>query len=1440
MMCRRSELAGSSLVTYLWGAFQSPLFAGRLPSPYRPRDAIERPASGTLAGAFMPSSSSLRSASRVARVALAAFLAVVLPDAAALRDPAPAPAVSAVSSGADKAPPALAPRYGEGDLELARQLAQQRLQGLGLPSADAWRLIDATCELAGRGEALDAVEVEVDARLDGGADSEAIAALRLVAERTSPVAPTLSPEELVHLMSMDEILPDRAPLPLTANGSSGAALRLAPPSVTLPSAPTPRFNGTCQACPNFDFGFFTPTVAWQSHSSSTCCVNRDCNWYCFNVTAGDRFEFKTCGPEGSATFDSVLDLFNPSGCGFLATANNTCGQQELLSWTATYTGEVRVRVRGAGGVFGDYTLAYRKICVGGTSCASPDNVLGVPTTACQYQDGAISDCSGSAFFNVTLLHGQTYTFTLCPSTCANAFADFDSAVELSLGGSVLASNGSACGDDGEVVYSTDPMTGDGTYCVRVIRESGSTTAFRLGYRVACQAPSNVTIGPATAGTTAADCSHRQTFNVTTAGTGPFTYDWSIAATPGHSASPSSGSDTSNLTSEQFTSLLMGSGDYQVTVTVSNECGSQTQVLTYTLQDRAGPTLTPSADAGGCLQSGSASNAATTTSAAPGSGADATPIRRAFDISRDELQHILLQSSDTAIVRSALAAKLGVMPDRIMVVDGRDPLFFRPPTADALSCPTPCTFGNIGVNNSFYDVFLTCGDGSFTARTGASHSVTTSSGSKQNVIFGGSGGSPGTSDVTFYIHTTNTEYLQPSGGQACSFDPADTPSEQNSLGVEEEWRESPGAGIDLRLREEIVSFGATEPDSGVRLTLGIQNLPSSTRSVNSGVRWQIDYQNASDDGPLFARVRCSPFEVFDERSTEHELTAAEIAGADFYRIQNNTGSPVFGNFSSTTAIAGFDDTGTPDRLIYGSWPSLVGSGWGYVANEGNPNPDNDSAVLYYYGFDPANGITVAPGESFTRSVIIFTAGDAHDCGALRPGTCTAANVTICPNACARVGATAVDNCGSATVSLLSASPGAPPCVGNPCTAVFPDEGTFVYTWQASDDAGNRVECTSTVNVRASAACNAPPTCSAGGPYASSCRVAPIDGASVQDPDNDPIAYTWTSDNASVTVSPDSGVVPGSPGARGIPPAVARLADDVAPCGVSATLTLTVNDGRGGSSSCRTTVTFSDTEAPVIAAPPEATVECDAVPPPAVVGALDACDAAPAVSFSEARVDGDCPGRYTLVRTWTATDHCSNVASSSQTIHVQDTTPPVVTPGSGVIACMWPPNHWYVCFRSGDLLPDVHDACSEPVTWRVAGCSSDQPDDAPESGSGWNGDGHTVDDCVVDPDGQGFCVRSERCGAGPTAQDGRHYGVSIVAVDACGNASAAVVIGSVHVPHDQSPMERNGCRNPTKDGQRILGMGAMLSPVHAGAPPAAAPEPGDATGSTTRVLRHRRGF
>jgi len=196
--------------------------------------------------------------------------------------------------------------------------------------------------------------------------------------------------------------------------------------------------------------------------------------------------------------------------------------------------------------------------------------------------------------------------------------------------------------------------------------------------------------------------------------------------------------------------------------------------------------------------------------------------------------------------------------------------------------------------------------------------------------------------------------------------------------------------------------------------------------------------------------------------------------------------------------------------------------------------------------------------------------------------------------------------------------------------------------------------------------------------------------------------------------------------------------------------------------------------LLGVPSDRVVECDAVPPPAVVSVTDACDPHPSLGFTEIREDGACPGEYVLTRTWSAEDRCGNRSTARAVITVIDTTPPVVFESEEDLHCLWPPSHGFACFTQADFAPLITDDCSEPVSWRFVGCDSDQPEDG-------TGDGNTEADCVVGPDGRSFCVRAERQGGRRT---GRRYAVRIVAEDACGNESASARIGTIWVPHDGS--------------------------------------------------------
>jgi hypothetical protein len=122
------------------------------------------------------------------------------------------------------------------------------------------------------------------------------------------------------------------------------------------------------------------------------------------------------------------------------------------------------------------------------------------------------------------------------------------------------------------------------------------------------------------------------------------------------------------------------------------------------------------------------------------------------------------------------------------------------------------------------------------------------------------------------------------------------------------------------------------------------------------------------------------------------------------------------------------------------------------------------------------------------------------------------------------------------------------------------------------------------------------------------------------------------------------------------------------------TYTATDACGNSSNLVQTITVQDTMPPVVTAPANLTIACTDSLNPSVnktlgtATAVDNCTGASTPTYSDQTVAGNCPGNYTVKRTWSSVDGCGNIGTALQTITVQDIVPPVVTPPANVtIAC-----------------------------------------------------------------------------------------------------------------------------------------------------------------------------
>jgi len=247
-----------------------------------------------------------------------------------------------------------------------------------------------------------------------------------------------------------------------------------------------------------------------------------------------------------------------------------------------------------------------------------------------------------------------------------------------------------------------------------------------------------------------------------------------------------------------------------------------------------------------------------------------------------------------------------------------------------------------------------------------------------------------------------------------------------------------------------------------------------------------------------------------------------------------------------------------------------------------------------------------------------------------------NVTVqCDTDIPLPGASASDNCnGLITVTLISEVRS-----NVTCTHRF----TLTRTYRATDECGNSSQCTQTITVFD----NTPPVIN-----------CPIN-LTVQCATDVPLPGATASDNCSglITVTLISETISNQTCANRFTVTRVYRATDVC----------------GNSSQCTQVITVFDNTPPTLTCPANTTVQCAADVPPVNVNTVtnvsDNCGGTVTVTWvSDVISNQTCANRYTLTRTYRATDVCGNSATCAQIITVFDNTPPTLTcPGPITVSC-----------------------------------------------------------------------------------------------------------------------------------------------------------------------------
>jgi hypothetical protein len=135
-----------------------------------------------------------------------------------------------------------------------------------------------------------------------------------------------------------------------------------------------------------------------------------------NVVSGNTYTFSTCG---DSNFDTQITLYNDASGAYLAYNDDFCGVQSSVTWTATFTGLVRVLID-------SYYCTDESLCMtlmasctsgggGGGGCTTASYGLypgSTYTPVCNGTPGTITTIGyAGEYSNVNVVSGTAYTFS---------------------------------------------------------------------------------------------------------------------------------------------------------------------------------------------------------------------------------------------------------------------------------------------------------------------------------------------------------------------------------------------------------------------------------------------------------------------------------------------------------------------------------------------------------------------------------------------------------------------------------------------------------------------------------------------------------------------------------------------------------------------------------------------------------------------------------------------------------------------------------------------------------------------------------------------------------------------------------------------------------------------------------------------------------------------
>jgi hypothetical protein len=286
---------------------------------------------------------------------------------------------------------------------------------------------------------------------------------------------------------------------------------------------------------------------------------------------------------------------------------------------------------------------------------------------------------------------------------------------------------------------------------------------------------------------------------------------------------------------------------------------------------------------------------------------------------------------------------------------------------------PCAAQSVG-SNGLYDVAVAA-EGEYTARTGPTHPGPVG----VNVLYNGDVLSPWTSWNSLRSYDSSTEYVlrgspaSAAAGFACRTIGGIAPplTEMLTDGVQETgvrltWQVA-HEGDDFEVVQEVNAEGTAFNNSVVRVTLCVTN--SAAAPLRLGMRFLFDWQIGEQDG-AFIGLRPPDPPVEPYLSSENFWRPPSFGYYEVSDQQRPSVTPSLYRVAGTVTGPALSPPPTPpDWVQYIDWPTARGECF-LALTAGRDIGAADSAVTYYWGYNEATALELAPGESFCATQYLF--------------------------------------------------------------------------------------------------------------------------------------------------------------------------------------------------------------------------------------------------------------------------------------------------------------------------------------------------------------------------------------------------------------------------------------------------------------------------------------